>query len=147
MNDYVRAALAAAALAAAGTTAVILTGEGDTPIMLEAVEIRPRVAAKTDQANWGESRVAFAKDGTKMWVVEVVTDGSREVVQTVAAPCARKPKGAKLCTLLDGGDPGELNRYPAAEFTGTECEGVACAVLFGFDPDAPEAPPMQDTKP
>lgn len=33
-------------------------------------------------------------------------------------------------------DPGELNRFPASDAVGEECEPVPCEVAVGEDPDA-----------
>ncbi len=94
-----------------------------------------------DIENAAVSKVAFLADGSKIYTTEVShTDGGVTVIYRAAPPCKRKPKGAKNCARLDGGDPGEMNRYPASELTGASCEGVACSIWAGEDPDAPEAP-------
>ena len=48
--------------------------------------------------------------------------------------CLRRPAGA-ICNRVDGGNPGNWNRYPAEELTGPGCEAVACTVMAGDDPD------------
>lgn len=45
--------------------------------------------------------------------------------------CARRRPGAD-CWRLDGGDPGEWNRYASGLLTG-DCEPVVCTVLAGED--------------
>ena len=64
-------------------------------------------------------------------------------LETRSARCARKnvAGGKATCALTDGGDPGDMNIYPAARFGNVAlCESVegigpACAVVLGDNPN------------
>ena len=82
------------------------------------------------------SKLARLPDAGRGYVVTVrVPDGGSEV-RTTLADCARRKPGA-LCTRLDGGDPGDWNRYPATQLVGV-CQMVACSIFSGQNPNADE---------
>lgn len=92
------------------------------------------------------SKLALLPDGGKGYVERVKQiDGGIALRVKASGGCVRRPVGNKSC-LKGGRDPGELNRFPAADVTGTGCEPVACSIVFGENPDLAEDDVVRDAK-
>lgn len=129
------AALAAAALAV-GAVAFI----ADTKDIPNA---KPTDIKKDDVYT---EKLAALDDGGLAYVrdVELLDGGRGQKIVTGPPGCVRRPKALPAAACLrrfsDGGvvDPGPLNRFPASEAQGAQCQPVACSVFLGEDPDAEE---------
>lgn len=101
------------------------------------------------------SKLAKLRDGGIGYMVRVAAEGGSEWRLT-APDCVRRPVGARptdcqRATFDLGGkpvmvEPGELNRFPAAEAAGAGCQLVACSVYAGEDADAEEADRVRERK-
>lgn len=136
-KQKVISAAALAAIAAAGVAA-LLTGD-TAPATLPAT------------AHLGESRLAQGPDGGIVYVAPYAQEDGGEgyvVLEQADAPCKRKrtAKRGASCHLVDGGEPGEYNRWPAAWMVGPHCEPVSCAVMAGEDADAEEEDRVRKAK-
>lgn len=124
--------LAALALGGVIATAVIVVIDEKSPEAGDVV-IEP-------------SKLALLPDGGKGYVERVKQiDGGIALRVKASGGCVRRPVGNKSC-LKGGRDPGDLNRFPAAEATGSGCEPVACSIVFGEDPDLAEDDVIRDAK-
>jgi hypothetical protein len=74
------------------------------------------------------------------WAPGLLVDGGMAEVLFTEPPCKRRPASETECFLQDGGMAPKLLRMRALDLSGSGCEGVACSVLSGVDPDAPEIP-------
>lgn len=133
--------ISAAVALVLGVGYVVLDGSGEVIPEGDAVEVV------------SESKAVFLEDGGKAYRTPVrLRDGGQYFVESAEAPCKRRPRGVDGSTCrhvyhrgglspadVDEAAP-ELVRYRAAEMLGDGCEGVACSVWAGEDPDAEEAP-------
>ena len=130
--------LAAAALAVvlAGGVAVSLDGADEGDLRGEPGTVAGRVVSPDYATELPDGAVGYA--------VQVETDAGITWSRKAAPGCVRRRAGAPVAAcrrrLSDGGttDPGDLNRFPAAEGVGGQCQPVACAVFAGDDADAEE---------
>lgn len=127
-----------------------------TAVIVGVVTLADLTLVKSDVVaeSLGESKVAWLEDGTKVYRVPVrLRDGGVDFDTKAAAeaPCKRRPAKAVDCQHTYVTHEGkevteqapELNRYPAASMSGTECEGVACSIFLGEDAEAPEVKPRK----
>lgn len=141
MNGSRVVGIAAVVTLAAGVGFVALEGEETASIKPERVIPKAEVESESTV----ESKVAWLEDGGKSYRVPVkLKDGGRDVDERGKdeAPCKRLPKGGDGNRCRHNGQPApELNRYPADEMTGPDCEGVACSVWLGEDASKDEVEP------
>lgn len=84
----------------------------------------------------GEEKLARADDGGIAYLRPVrQKDGGSGVIIATVPSCSRRPVGNKTCRSLDGGDPGDLNRWDATVLTGSGCQPVACSLYLERLPD------------
>ena len=130
-----KAIAGAAALAAVGVVAIVIGGD-ELPPQAGDVRKRPERVFPFPDGGWG-------------YAAEYTTADGGEAVRIVAANCVRRAEGVGV-----GGcrwnhptrgliDQGALNRFPAAQSTGGQCQIVACGIdgellVDGGDPAAEE---------
>lgn len=118
-----------------------------TAAVIDTKDVTPTKPADVQAEVKGEEKLARSDDGGIAYLRPVQQkDGGTGVVIVTTPSCARKPIGDKTCTRVDGGDPGELNRYDSTQLAGVGCQPVACSVFAGEDADAEESERVTESK-
>lgn len=135
MNPKQLAALAAAALTV-----------GAVALIADTKDVKNEKPADIKKEDVGTEKLAALDDGGLAYVrdVELLDGGRGQKIVTGPPGCVRRPSKSPVVTcrrrFSDGGvvDPGPLNRFPASEAQGPQCQPIACSVFLGEDPDAEE---------